>query len=412
MKERTAISGQGAICAGGDNIVELWQTLFDTKANWSTVHSALFDPYPDSPLFTVRNENILSLCESNFLNSLKTSSLDGLNRTLELALKATNEALNQAELRPADLMEKRIGIVLGTTVGCTFHNEHYYSEWKKGLVNDCEPVYTYLNSNLAERIQRLLGVSGPRTVITNACASGTDALGLAKMWLENGLCDLVIAGGCDEISRVACHGFSSLMLFSASPCTPFDVNRQGLNLGEGAGIMILEKESSVRKRGLQPFGYLRGYGTANDAFHPTAPHPDGHGLKLAIEAACSDAEITIDDIGYINAHGTATSTNDKAELTALYQAGITDNGSPTIVSTKGATGHTLGAAGAVEAVITLISLSKMTTPGTIGCLNQDPELPLKVNTMDEKVHIFSPIGMSTSLAFGGGNSALILEVTP
>ena len=403
------ITGLGICCSAGNNLNEVWRNLADNKVNCSLPTADTFAPHAVSPLFTINTENILSLCSTSFLKQLESPLMHSSNRTIQFIIKAVEEALAHAEIDVRDLTSQRIGIAMGTTVGCTFHNETYYIDWKSGHLPKADPVFTYLSSNIAERLQAILQVSGPRAVITNACASGTDAIGLAKRWLEDDLCDIAIAGGGDEISRIACHGFSSLMLFSQTPCKPFDTSRQGLNLGEGAGVMILEKEISALARKANPLGKLLGYGAASDAYHPTAPHPDGRGLQQAINFACSDAAIAINDIHYINAHGTGTKANDQAELTALKNLGADKNCCPVILSTKGATGHTLGAAGGIEAVITLKALTSCQTPGTAGCLEQDPRLPLKVLQSNETALIQGKIGMSQSLAFGGGNAALILE---
>jgi len=256
----------------------------------------------------------------------------------------------------------------------------------------------------------VLGVRGPALVVTNACASGTDAIGIAKGWVESGRCDLAIAGGGDDMSRIAYNGFASLMLADTKPCRPFDVSRQGLNLGEGAGIMILEKDAVVRKRGALPLGWVHGYGTASDAWHPTAPHPQGRGLQQAFIHALKNGEQPIDksDIALINAHGTGTPSNDFAE-TAAIAAVYEGSQLPPFVSTKGITGHTLGAAGGLEAVFTLMALRDGTTRGSCRCETPDPGFLCCPVLENEQISLSGRIGISQSLAFGGGNSCLVLE---
>ena len=330
------------------------------------------------------------------------------NRTVSLTLLAVAEALHRAGLSLGDLQGKRVGVVLGTTVGCTFHNEDYYVKWRDGQNPSPEPLFAYLNSNLADTVLDFLGAVGPGLVITNACASGTDAIGIAKTWLENNRCDIAIAGGADELSRVACHGFKSLMLYSEKSCTPFDAKRQGLNLGEGAGILVMEKQAHAKARGQEVVGRVRGYGCAGDAYHPTAPHPDGLGLQGAINGALQDSGFLLGDICLINAHGTGTPANDLAETNAISALGFDPDRVP-VVSTKGFTGHTLGAAGGVEAVYTLMALNEGRVRGTGGCHNIDPKLNFPVLAESETRVLAGKIGMSQSLAFGGSNSALIIE---
>lgn len=331
-----------------------------------------------------------------------------VNRTIRLGLVAILEGLERSGLSLQDLRNKRVGVALGTTVGCTFHNEEYYTRWRDGENPEPQPLYTYLTSNLAERIQAILGVSGPSLVITNACASGTDAIGIAKTWLQYDKCDIAIAGGADELSRVACHGFKSLMLYSGKSCTPFDVNREGLNLGEGAGVLIMERQEENDRAGRPCWGRVCGYGIGGDAHHPTAPHPEGRGLQRAVRDALKDSGRDANDIALINAHGTGTPANDRAETHAISALGF-NQARTAVVSTKGYTGHTLGAAGGVEAVYALIALNTGEVSGSGGCNEVDPALEFPVLKMSEKKGLCSNIGMSLSLAFGGSNSALVLE---
>ncbi len=395
------ITGLGCICSAGHDTHSVWHSLCHRTVNCQQTSDPLFTPGWSAPLFSVEDawlERPLPLF---------TLTSPPANRTIHLTLQAIHEALTEAGLTLEILRTLRVGISLGTTVGCSFNNETYYADWRKGNNPDQAPVRHYLEANLAESIQRILGVHGPRAVITNACASGTDAIGLAKIWLEQDVCDMVLAGGADEISRLAYHGFSSLMLFSKTPCRPFDQQRDGLNLGEGAGILVLEKEAVARQRNALVLATVQGYGAAGDAYHPTAPHPEGRGLQQAIRQAMADAGIATDDIALINAHGTGTRANDQAEAIALYSLGF-HAANPAIISTKGITGHTLGAAGAIEAILTILALNHGWTTGSIGCTTPDPQLPITVLPEGAQRTLTGPLGLSQSLAFGGSNAALIL----
>ncbi|WP_457577897.1 beta-ketoacyl-[acyl-carrier-protein] synthase family protein [Desulfomarina sp.] len=398
-----AVTGCGVVCAAGGSCSE----AMDSIASWTVSTSMKGEPFfspPAAPCFVAPKK--LPVLSSSF--SIADSALAGVNRSILLALSAINESLEQAGIRSDDLRHKRVGVVLGTTVGCTFHNEPYYIDWKEGREPDEKPLRTYLSANLAERVQRILGIRGPRAVITNACASGTDAIGLAGNWLRRGLCDIAIAGGTDELSRIACHGFKSLMLVSPENCRPFDRDRRGLNLGEGAGIVILERDDQLVAEKRACLGWIRGYGIAGDAHHPTAPHPDGRGLQMAVRMALADGRVTVDDISMINAHGTGTPANDRAETRAVFELGFNIAELP-VVSTKGVTGHTLGAAGAIEAIFTLLALNRGKVAGTAGCRNCDPDFPFAVLPEGVTSALRGRTGMSQSLAFGGSNSVLILE---
>jgi 3-oxoacyl-(acyl-carrier-protein) synthase len=404
-----AVTGLGCCCGAGSDVRTVQQSMAQTLVRCRPTRAELFSPCPVAPVFAVETLDLLAPARTFFRQQLESDCLDTLNRTTALAITAIVEALRQAALAPEYLQNIRVGIALGTTVGYTFLIEEYYRNWKAGRAQDDGPIFDYLSTNLVEQVQHILRVKGPRAVVTNACASGTDAIGLALRWLRNNLCDIAIAGGADGLSRVACHGFSSLMLVSKNPCRPFDATRDGLNLGEGAGILIMERENLARARHAGISGWVRGYGSACDAYHPTAPHPEGRGLQQAIRLAVDDAEIALTDISYINAHGTGTQANDMAELNALSHIGFAEFPYCPVVSTKGATGHTLGAAGGIEAILTLCALNAGSTSGSIGCLNRDPNLPLAALTAQERQLLTGRVGMSESLAFGGGNSAVILE---
>jgi len=412
MKRREneiTVTGLGCCCAAGLDVPSVQQSIDKTIIRYHTDATELFSPFPVAPVFSVEISDIFSLISRSVGQQEHHHNLQMLNRTTSLALVAICEALLQSHLGFADLKKIRVGIALGTTVGCTFLSEDYYTNWKENKTQHDNPIFSYLSANLAEQIQRILQVKGPRAVITNACASGTDAIGMAHGWLCQDHCDIAIAGGADGLSRIACHGFSSLMLVSKKQGRPFDADRDGLNLGEGAGILIMEQNGSARARQAPVLGWVRGYGAACDAYHPTTPHPEGRGLQQAIHRAVHQAGIALNEISYINAHGTGTPANDAAELNALAHIGFADRPECPVLSTKGATGHTLGAAGGIEAVLTLCTLNAGVTSGNIGCINQDGRLPLTIPTEKDRWSFVGKIGMSESLAFGGSNAAVILE---
>ena len=410
-KEKIAISGFGCCCGAGDNLLSTWRSLNNTQVNAVMDPGHYFEPGRPAPLFLVQKQGLAGDIAVFLQQSSNMAWIEKLNRTILLTLTVVIETLKTADLPLEYLQGKRIGVALGTTVGCTFNNEDYYIDWKDNDDPDSAVVDQYLQANLAESIQRLLGIHGPRIVITNACASGTDAIGVGKMWLETNSCDLVLAGGADELSRIGCRGFHSLMLVSNNPCKPFDIERDGLTLGEGAGLLLMERHSQLQKRKGPLYGWVRGYGASSDAYHPTAPHPDGRGLQQAIRNCMADGCVDINEIALVNGHGTGTKANDIAETTALHHLGF-DSSNAKVISTKGATGHTLGAAGGIEAVLTLVSLNKGYTVGSIGCRTQDPSLPLTILTENKKSRLQGNIGMSQSLAFGGSNGVVILEGNP
>jgi len=396
------------MAGGGCNVGNLWDNLQQAEVNCHQVPGYLFETILDYPVFSAPAEALTETARA-FIKKLSPDFNEkSVSRTVLLACSAAVESLLQAGITPDLLTSVRVGIAMGTTVGCTFHNEEYYSAWRAGLAPDLEPVQFYLGGNVSSALHRILKTKGPSAVVTNACASGTDAIGVARNWLSTGQCDLAIAGGSDELSRVAYNGFASLMLADTIPCRPFNNDRQGLNLGEGAGIMVLENEIAARNREAEIIGWVRGYGCAADAWHPTAPHPEGRGLKTALRQALRDAGDMTGLPALINAHGTGTKANDKAETSALADI-FSASEKLLVVSTKGITGHTLGAAGGIEAILTMNALREGYSVGTVGCLDPDPEFALRPLRQGVKRQLEGRWGISQSLAFGGGNSALVLE---
>ncbi len=387
-REALNVTGMGCICAPGANLAEVIESLYRAER------------FPKPP------EKIQARLDYSYPVFEVSSDLKDMDqnstRTVKLALCAVQEAFSQASLEPSDLEKFRVGVAMGTTVGCTLNNESFYRLFRSGQNPGLDAIDRYLENNPALYVARKFRLKGPVATVANACSSGSDAIGLAKSWLENDLCDLAIAGGADEISRVTYLGFISLLISSLSGCRPFDKKRDGLNLGEGAGIVILEKDKTSRARGVQPLGRLLGYGTYADAYHPTAPHPEGRGLRKAIECALRQGHINPGNIGFINAHGTSTANNDKVEGTVI--ADMFSDRIP-VVSDKAYTGHTLGAAGAIEAVLTVQALIDQKLPQTLGFEERDEECRIQPTT--QLTDIDAEFGLSNSLAFGGNNSTLL-----
>jgi 3-oxoacyl-[acyl-carrier-protein] synthase-1/3-oxoacyl-[acyl-carrier-protein] synthase II len=322
----------------------------------------------------------------------------GVLRTSALGLAAAREALADAGLDARSLAGLRVGVCVGTTVGSTMNDESFCRAHRNGETPDLAPMDRILNSNPAAVIARAFGLRGPCQTIVNACASGTDALGVGAAWIRGGLCDLVLAGGADELSRMTYNGFIALKITDQGPCRPFDRDRTGLNLGEGAAMLVLEADAIRSARGRRARGFLVGYGSSCDAYHPTAPHPEGAGLKRALAEAM--AEVAGEEVAFVNAHGTGTPENDKVESRVLAEC---LPGVP-FLSTKGHTGHTLGAAGAIEAALTVACLEEGRIPASAGFQNLDPALagaPVTATTAVRGI-----LALSQSLAFGGNNAVV------
>jgi 3-oxoacyl-[acyl-carrier-protein] synthase II len=282
--------------------------------------------------------------------------------------------------------------------------EAFYRRYCRDEEPDMALITRFLKSNPAEVLAKEFEMTGPCQTVVNACSSGTDAIGLGALWIQSGLCDIVLAGGTDELTHVTYNGFISLMITDDSPCKPFDKERQGLNLGEGAAVLVLESEASRRKRKKQARAFVLGYGASCDAYHLTAPHPQGSGLKRAIQEAMALSGVVAEDLAFINAHGTGTKDNDRVESQVLHEL------LPDIpfLSTKGYTGHTLGAAGAIEAAATVLAVHHGILPPTINFETPDPECDMDiVPNIARKVNIGAAI--SNSFGFGGQNGVLVFK---
>ena len=385
-----SVTGMGCICAAGNSVQAAMNSMYSSMRNPAVPKRIQTKLEVEYPVFEVTSE---------------VSVTDPLaTRTSLLAFHAVNEALTQSNLDGHELQKWRVGVCLGTTVGCTLNNEPFYRDYKAGNNPGLSAINRYLGNNPALYIAEKFKCKGPTATIANACSSGTDAIGLAKSWLENNLCDIVIAGGADELSRITYLGFISLLISSTEACRPFDKNRKGLNLGEGAGIIIMEKPEVAKARGSKIFANVVGYASFADAYHPTAPHPEGIGLTRAINQALAQANIGKEQIGFINAHGTSTQNNDEVEGSTIVK--IFADKMPT-VSTKGYTGHTLGAAGGIEAVFAIQGLLDQKLPATPGFEEFDPTSGLIPTTSNTNVS--AEFALSNSLAFGGNNSALIFQ---
>ena len=394
MKRRppVAITGAGCLCAAGPDLAACMEALFAGKRApappqlFSAGHAVKY------PVFEV---------PESFFPAVMPADPNIL-RTARLARAASAEALANAGWAAADLDKLRVGVIVGTTVGSAMNNEGFYREYRDGGSPGMEPIHRFLATNPAAAVADYFGFRGPVQTIVNACSSGTDAVGIAAQWIREGVCDLVLAGGADELCRTTYNGFISLMITDSEPVRPFDVQRKGLNLGEGAGMLVLESDALIQRRPDRVRAWLAGYGGACDAYHLTAPHPEGSGLKQALSEAMDAAGCKPEDIAFVNAHGTGTPDNDRVESRTLADV---FPGTP-FLSTKGFTGHTLGAAGGIEAAMTLACLEQERIPASIGFSEPDPELP--ACPVVAATAVAGCFALSQSLAFGGNNAVIVM----
>ena len=382
-----AIAGVGCICSLGPSLSDCMAAL---KAG-----TRRFGPPTRFPPHCETTQPVFEVPE-RFLTPWPYPAT--LPRACRMSLVAARQAIEHGRLNIPALAGHCIGVCLGTNLGVTARYESGQAETAAFLL----PRDRFLATNPTHLVANHLGLNGPLQTVANACAAGSDAIGIAAGWIETGVCDAVFAGGTDEITPRVYFGFKSLFINDEHPCRPFDRDRRGLNLGEGAGVFLLASAKFCRAHAITPLGYILGYGAAADADHFTQPRTDGKGLHLAIDEALSDAGVAAEDIRFINAHGTGTPGNDLVESQVLAQR---FPGKP-FLSTKGYTGHTLGAAGAVEAALTLGCLAEGMLPATAGYTTPDPLMP--AHPVHAPTAIDGTLALSETLAFGGSNSVLVI----
>ena len=331
-----------------------------------------------------------------------------LSRSDAMAMVAAIEALNDAGLFPLPAhLAVDTGVVIGGGAGGMLECEAVYRDYLLGARSPAYSSFAFFGcAASADQIAMQLGLMGPKTTFMTACSSGATAIGYARDLIETGAAKMIICGGTEPLCRITYSAFNSLQAVDPQCCKPFAKNRAGLTLGEGAGMMILEELGSAQQRGARIYGEILGYGVSCDAHHMTSPDPEGGGAVLAMSRALIDAGLAPHEVDYINAHGTATPANDKIETKAIKHLFGEQAYKIPVSSTKAMTGHTLGAAGAIEGVVSLLSLYHGFIPPTIHCHSPDPDCDLDYVTEGARKADLQVV-LSNSFAFGGNNTALV-----
>ncbi|MFF7690219.1 beta-ketoacyl-[acyl-carrier-protein] synthase family protein [Streptomyces syringium] len=339
-----------------------------------------------------------------------------LDRACKFALVAAREATADAGLDPADWDPRRVAVVLGVGT-CSFDTyEAEFAALAAGNPTRLSPlaILRSVPNMIPAEVALDLGARGPCLSVSTACASGTSALGVARDLLRAGRCDIAVTGGaestCARVPAACFHQMQALSRRRDDPVTasrPFDSDRDGFVLGEGAGILVLERGAHARARGARARARFAGYGASCDAYHPAVPHPDGRGAADAIRMALDDAGLTPSDIGHVNAHGTSTRHNDLAESRALHRTLLDQL---PVTSLKGTLGHAIGAAGGIEAACTVLSLEHQLIPPTANLHRLDTGIGLDVvHTAPRPTALTAAI--SNSFGFGGQNAVALFTIT-
>ncbi|MER6786911.1 beta-ketoacyl-[acyl-carrier-protein] synthase family protein [Streptomyces sp. NPDC000658] len=397
-----AVTGLGLVTAAGVGVEETWAKALSGEPTAS----------PDPELsglmvdFSCRVPGYDPVAEFGRRRAWR------LDRYVQLALTAAREALDDSGLSSAQWDATTVGVVLGNALGGTSTFERQVRALYEQGPQAVSPMLVPMTAvNMASGYLAMeFGALGPNLVTSTACASGATAIGVARDLLLSGVCDVVITGGTEaSLSPTVMSGFARMGALSrrrencAAASRPFDTDRDGFVAAEGAGVLVLERLADARARGARVRARLSGYGASADAHHPTAPDPEGRGAERAIRAALRSAEVSPDEVDHVNAHGTSTPLNDLTEARVLQRV---VGPRAAVTSTKGVTGHSLGAAGAVEAALTVLAVEHGVVPPTANLDSLDPAIEVEIVAKTPRE---LPIGvaMSNSFGFGGQNAVLV-----
>jgi len=392
---KICITGLGIISAIGKNCEESVTALLAKKTGIDKLHylSSIHKEFPVGEV---------ALTDAEMKQMLNITPDKIISRTTLLGILAVKQACQQAQILNSNY--KRIGFISGTTVGGMEKSESFYIDF---LENNAKNEYIGIHDCGActEGIADYFSGFHFITTISTACSSAANAIILGSNMLKTGMLDAVIVGGAECLTKFHLNGFNTLMILDKEHCRPFDATRAGINLGEGAGYLVLEKEQNALARDVKPICMVAGYGNACDAFHQTASSPDGKGAILSMQKAIEMSGLNYSDMDYINAHGTGTQNNDLSEGTAI--ATLFDK-VPPVSSTKSFTGHTTSAAGGVESILAILAMKNNFLPANLNFSNSMPELnftPIKNTMKNVKIkHI-----LKNSFGFGGNNSSIIFS---
>jgi 3-oxoacyl-(acyl-carrier-protein) synthase len=396
LEGRIHVAGAGVISAIGNSADE---TLHSFRNNLSGIGSIT--------LFDSIHKGVLPVGEVKLSNgelAVKLGAKKDVTRTALLGIHAAREAVQTAGV---DVTKWRTGLISATTVGGMDKTEEFFNEFirdsKKGRLRN---VVNHECGKTTELIADDLGIRGFISTINTACSSSVNAIAFGARLINHGLLDVVIAGGTDALTKFTLNGFNSLMILDQKECRPFDASRSGLNLGEGAGFLVLISDRVRKENDVHPLGYVSGYANTNDAFHQTASSPEGRGSFSAMQKALAMSGLTPSDIDYINLHGTGTLNNDLSEGTAV--ARLFGERYPRLSSTKACTGHTLGASGGIEAVFSIMAIRYQCVFPNLRFENPIPEIGLIPQQRFEAGLNISHV-MSNSFGFGGNCSSMIFS---
>ncbi|WP_339215332.1 beta-ketoacyl-ACP synthase II [Solibacillus sp. FSL W8-0372] len=407
-KRRVVVTGIGAVTPVGNNAEQSWDNVVAGKSGIGPLTRVDTTKFPVSVAAEVKDFNI-----EDYIEKKEARKMD---RFTHYALAASMMAAKDANLTITEEMAPRVGVWIGSGIGGMETHEQQFLTFQERGVRRVSPFFVpmMIPDMASGQVSIYLGAKGVNSCSVTACASGTNSIGDAFKVIERGDADVMITGGTEApIVTMAVAGFCANTALSLNPDTatasrPFDKNRDGFVIGEGAGILILEEYEHAKARGAKIYGEVVGYGSTGDAHHITAPAPNGEGAARAMKMALDDANVSPEQVGYINAHGTSTPYNDLFETQAVKTVFGDHAYKLAMSSTKSMTGHLLGAAGGIEAIFTVLALKEGILPPTMNLNDPDPECDLDyVANAARKADV--EYGLSNSLGFGGHNACLLFK---
>ena len=395
---RVVVAGVGAVTSHGVGADALWSNVRSGQVAIRQVRNLPMDGYRTRLGGEVR-DRVVPRRDYRRPPGWREPAID-------FALAAAEEAMERAAGVLARVDPARAGVVVGTCNAGLLSARRWYAERLAGGDPDPRLLALVTPQAIAEALAGAFALGGPALSINTACAAGANAIGQAADLVRDGHVDAILAGGTDAFSDVLFSGFNSLESLSPDPAAPYCRHRKGLSLGEGAGMLVLVREDIARAAGAEVLAEIAGYGISADGYHPTAPHPEGRGAARAIRAALDAAGVPAAAVGYVNTHGTGTRKNDPAETRATKRGLGPAAGGVAVSSTKSMIGHLLGAAGAVEAIVTVNALADQVAPPTANLRDTDPECDLDCIPEGPRP-LRTEVALSNNFAFGGANASLV-----
>lgn len=405
---RVVITGMGTVNPLGKNAEEFWENIVANKIGFSYI-----DQF-DAENFDVKIVGAVKDFDSGKYIDKKEAKR--MERFTQFAVYSTLDALSDAGTDLKDLDPFRVGVIIGCGIGGLEETQSEHKKYLEKGPNRISVFYipTMIANMAAGQVSMSTGFKGSNFATVTACASATHAIGEAFRKVKHGYLDACICGGTEScITEFALGAFNNMKALSNATeldkaSTPFDAERQGFVLGEGSGILVIEELEHAKARGAKIYAEIVGYGETADAYHITSPDPEGEGAAMAMKMAYEEGGLSAGDIGYINAHGTSTGLNDKYETLAIKKALGEQAENVVINSTKSMTGHLLGAAGGIEAIVTALSLKNGIVHKTVGYKTPDPECDLDY-CVEANREISIKAALSNSLGFGGHNATICLK---